>query len=336
MEDRQQADGQHTHDLVGGRGASYGLANSILRSATKSHIGNAGRLFDSIFSAIAKRKYGLLLVIANAGFRDHWAWELREAVRQDAAWYFHRLEGPVASWISPKHFEEQQRILLPEEYKRLWLNDWASTCGDSLDPRDIQACTTLTGPRIHVRTGFILRFGFGRYRDHSAVVVLAADPRSGMVEVAAVQSWNPADNPDGKVDLIEVRYVVKTLYSLYQFVASNTHFWQAEQGRSNLLRKRVPVSRVEMQQGDLNVMTKSLLDAFSNRRIALPAPGADARLIEASDAIDTEGLQVDGDQGRIGSRARTERWQCVSRSPLQWGAATQYLRPEPQPEQLYA
>ena len=87
------------------------------------------------------------MVIANAGFRDHWSWELREAVRQDPAWYFRRLDGCVASWISKEHLDEQRRILLPKVFIRLWRNDWVDSAGDSLVPSDIAACTTLKGPQ---------------------------------------------------------------------------------------------------------------------------------------------------------------------------------------------
>jgi hypothetical protein len=68
-------------------------------------------LWNSIFSAAAKRRYCLLLVISNAGFRESWQWELREAIRTDPAWVFRRLDGPVASWITPERLAEQRRLL---------------------------------------------------------------------------------------------------------------------------------------------------------------------------------------------------------------------------------
>ena len=60
-------------------------------------------LFQSVFSAIAKKRFGLLVSICNAGYRHSWAWDLREKIKGDSAWYFHRLDGPVASWISSQN-----------------------------------------------------------------------------------------------------------------------------------------------------------------------------------------------------------------------------------------
>jgi len=58
-------------------------------------------MFDSIFSSAGKRKNCMLLCIGNAGFRDSWVWELREAIRQNEQWYFSALDGPKANWITP-------------------------------------------------------------------------------------------------------------------------------------------------------------------------------------------------------------------------------------------
>jgi hypothetical protein len=227
-------------------------------------------LFDSIFSAIAKRKNGLLLVIANAGFRDHWAWELREKVRVDPAWYFHRLDGPVASWISQKHLEEQRRILLDEEYRRVWLNDWSSNSGVSIKHEDIVACTTLVGPQRQRRDRvYVAGLDLGIFRDHSAFVVLAADPIGGKVELANVWSWNPADFEDHKVDLLEVAYTVRQAYQLYQFEGCVYDFWQCEHMAQELMTDRIPMCPTKLGREDLDLIVRSLLDSFASRRIAL-------------------------------------------------------------------
>jgi phage terminase large subunit-like protein len=249
--------------------SSYGLLVDFAILDEVTHWPKRG-LFDSVFSAIAKRRHGLLLVIANAGFHDHWAWELREVVRQDPAWYFHRLDGPQASWISQTHLEEQQRILLPEQYQRLWLNQWSSNSGASLNPQDIKACTTLTGPqRRRDDRLYVAGLDLGIFRDHSALVVLAADPASGMVQLANVWSWNPADYEDHKVDLLEVSYTVRMAHEHYRLEGVKYDFWQCHYLAEELRSDGVPMSETKLPREDLDLMVRTLLDAFSNRRIAL-------------------------------------------------------------------
>jgi hypothetical protein len=89
-----------------------------------------------------------------------------------------------------------------------------------------------------------------------------------MVELAALQSWNPADY-GGKVDLIEIRHAIKTAHSFYHFVGCKYDFWQAEYMAQELMAEGVPMSETKLNAEDLNIITRSLLDAFSNRRIAI-------------------------------------------------------------------
>jgi hypothetical protein len=248
--------------------SSYGLLIDFAILDELTHWPKRG-LFDSILSAIAKRKRGLLLTIANAGFKDHWSWELREAIRTDPAWYFHRLDKP-ASWISEKHLGEQRRLLLPEEFDRLWGNNWSSNSGATLRHEDIVARMTLPGPSgPRDDRCYFAGLDLGIFRDHSALVVLAANPKAGMVEVANIWSWNPADYEDHKVDLLEVKFVISQAYRLYGFCGCKYDFWQADLLAAELSAEGVPMSETKLGKEDTDLMVRSLLDAFSNRRIAI-------------------------------------------------------------------
>lgn len=90
--------------------------------------GRGQELWVSILSTAAKKPDCLLIGITNAGWVDTWQWELREKIRSDPAWYFHALEGP-APWIRVEQLAEQERLLPPKEYRRLWLNQWVSSAG---------------------------------------------------------------------------------------------------------------------------------------------------------------------------------------------------------------
>jgi predicted phage terminase large subunit-like protein len=65
---------------------------------------------------------------------------LREKIRVDPLWYFHSM-GKPAPWIDGKMLAEQQRLLPPKEYSRLWENVWVTAAGaewpDSYFPESI-------------------------------------------------------------------------------------------------------------------------------------------------------------------------------------------------------
>lgn len=131
-------------------------------------------LFDSLFSATAKRKHCLLLVISNAGFRDTWQWELRENIRTDPNWRFSRLDGPQASWQSEAALAEQRRLLPAKVYARLWLNQWSDGSGDALDADLIEAAIRQTRAPSRAEPGWVYVAGLdiGIRHDASAVVVI--------------------------------------------------------------------------------------------------------------------------------------------------------------------
>lgn len=131
-------------------------------------------LFDSVLSAIAKRRNALLLCIGNAGFQQHWAWEVREQVRRDPDWYFSRLDGPRASWIDSKRLDEQRRLLPSIAYRRLWLNEWSAGSGDALSANDIDRAVTLKHParRSHPGWAYFGGLDLGVSRDRAALVLI--------------------------------------------------------------------------------------------------------------------------------------------------------------------
>jgi len=153
---------------------SYGLQPDFVVCDELTNWGKRD-LWDSLLSASAKRARCLLLVIANAGFHDSWQWETRETIRLDPAWYFHRIERPEASWITPDRLEEQRRHLPDIAYQRLWLNRWVSGAGgDAFDRADIAACCTLAGALDAAETGYnyVCALDLATRKDSSAAVIL--------------------------------------------------------------------------------------------------------------------------------------------------------------------
>jgi hypothetical protein len=153
--------------------SSYGLTPDFIVCDEVTHWTKRD-LWDSLFSAAAKRANCLLVSICNAGFEQSWQWPLREAIRVDPAWYFHALDGPQASWISPALLEEQRRLLPAIAYRRLWLNRWSSGSGDAIEESAIDAACVLSSPPAGPEKGWMYIAGvdLGIRRDASAIAVL--------------------------------------------------------------------------------------------------------------------------------------------------------------------
>jgi phage terminase large subunit-like protein len=152
---------------------SYGLTPDFVIADELVHW-RQRELWDSLISSAAKRAACMVVVISNAGFGESWQWTTRELVRQDPAWYFSRLDGPVASWITEDRLAEQRRLLPRIAYDRLWLNRWSSGSGDALDPGDIDRAVTLSGPIREAYRGwcFFAGLDLGLSRDKAALAVV--------------------------------------------------------------------------------------------------------------------------------------------------------------------
>jgi hypothetical protein len=153
--------------------SSYGLTPDFIFCDEVSHWKNSA-LWESLFSAAAKRASCLLVCILNAGFHDSWVWPVRESARTSPNWYFNALPGPMASWITPDRLEEQKRMLPAVAYARLWLNQWSAGSGDALSDAEITRALTQAGPMKGNERGwqFVAGLDLGLSRDASALVTI--------------------------------------------------------------------------------------------------------------------------------------------------------------------
>ncbi|MBI2480290.1 MAG: hypothetical protein HYV60_17150, partial [Planctomycetia bacterium] len=153
--------------------SSYGLTPHFIIADELTHWKKRD-LWDSLLSAAAKKQDCLLLAIMNAGYQDGWQYELREAIRGAAGWYFHSLTGPMARWITADRLDEQRRLLPAKVFARLWLNRWASGGGDALEESDVLASLTMAHPLALAEPGYVYVAGLdlGLTRDASALVIL--------------------------------------------------------------------------------------------------------------------------------------------------------------------
>jgi hypothetical protein len=252
-----------TTDAMGSHGSRPDAV--ILNELT--HVGSEA-FAQTLLDNASKCPHSLVLICTNSGEIGSWQERWRDMARESNDWHVSVLNRP-APWISESDLLDSQRRNAGARHARLFHGVWSSGEGDGLNPADIAACTTLTGPQApRGDRVYVAGLDLGINRDHSAFAILAADPRRGMVELAALRSWNPADY-GGRVDLVEICYAVKSAHQLYRFIGCKYDFWQAELMAQELIADGVPMSETKLNAEDLNLITRSLLDAFSNRRIAL-------------------------------------------------------------------
>lgn len=211
--------------------SSWGILPDFVLVDEYTHWAGDGTLWGSIISSVGKRTNCLLMVIANAGFVESWQWSIREAIREDPSWYFSRLDGPVASWMSDKMLAEQRRMLPGLAYNRVWLNEWSSAGGDALTKEDINAAFL---PELQPMSGrqdgwnFVAGLDLGLTRDCSAIVVLAVptDGKAGKIRLAHHKLWRPTLGK--KINLLEVERYILELDEAFGLEYVGFDPWQAE------------------------------------------------------------------------------------------------------------
>jgi hypothetical protein len=98
------------------------------------------QLWQSLISSAAKKPDCLVIILSNAGIGRSWQWDIREHARRQPHWYFSSLPGPQAPWIDDDQLAEQQALLPPAVYARLWLNEWQHSDGQFVSLAEAQAC----------------------------------------------------------------------------------------------------------------------------------------------------------------------------------------------------
>ena len=288
--------------------SSYGLTPDFVVCDELTHWRKPD-LWESLFSSAAKRRSCLLVVICNAGFGDSWQWELREAARSREDWYFHRLDGPQASWVTHRVLDEQ-RALLPEiAFRRLWENEWTEGEGDAFDPDDITAALTLDGPILRPEPGweYVAGLDIGLRHDSTAFAIVGKHvghvvrkpAKREPIRSSAIRAMIDLEMIDGipqppddvtyhrgsgrlrlavlklwtptKSKTVDLPSVERTVAKLARRFNLRIGFdpWQAVQMSQNLQRLGVPVSEVGFQPGNLQSMARCTLDVFQDRQIDL-------------------------------------------------------------------
>jgi hypothetical protein len=288
--------------------SSYGLLCDFIVADEVTHWADRG-LWDSLLSTAAKRKTCLLLCITNAGFKDSWQWTIRQAVGNDPSWYFSRLEGPKATWITPDRLAEQRRLLPDIAYRRLWLNEWSGGSGDAVHPDDLLAALTQTGPMDGKELGwaYVAGLDLSVSRDATALVTLAINtgwteakesprPKTAPINRALIEAGliearrdegpqyiNHAgtgrirladvrvwEPRDGnRVDLSDVEATIVATHERFGLSACAADPFQAALMVERLQRRGLPIYTLDQTGITLQAQATAVLDAFRERIVDL-------------------------------------------------------------------
>jgi hypothetical protein len=267
---------------------SYGLTPDFVIADEITHWQKRD-LWDSLLSSSAKRSTCMLVCITNAGLSDDWQWDAREKIRTDPKWFFSRLDGPVASWITPDRLQEQERLLPNIAYRRLWLNEWTSGGGDALTQADIDAAFLPDlRPQTRAQEGYTYVGGLdlGVSRDASAICILAirrGHEGHGRIRLAFTRLWRPRKGT--KINLQEIEDSLVTLHSLFNLKSLCFDPWQAlhmaqrlqaaelgvdrKQLSKHAMPSKVPMREVVQSGQNLQRIASIVIEAFADRRLEL-------------------------------------------------------------------
>jgi hypothetical protein len=230
-------------------------------------------LWHSLFSAAAKKSNCMLVTISNAGLGrgTSWQWGVREKARTREDWYFSRLDGPKASWMSRSILDEQRDLLPEKVFRRLFYNDWSDDTGDLLRSSDIEAACTLPGPAMGRGRGHHLvtcGVDIGIVRDSSAVTVVAGNFETQRVALLNTTSWSPRDH-GGEIPIELVENHIRVMQQTYVIDRIIFDTWQFEGTAQKLANEGFNLTRWKNAPSSQHMMANTLLKLFYERRIDL-------------------------------------------------------------------
>ena len=154
--------------------SSYGIVPDFIICDELTHWPKP-ELWYSLLSSAAKKPDCVLAVLTNAGIGRGWQWEVREQARQSPHWYFSSLDGPHAPWITQQSLDEQQALLPPAVYERLWLNRWQHSDGEFVSLAEAEVCIDPTLTRVDQGTPqhqYIAAIDYAEKHDYTVGVIV--------------------------------------------------------------------------------------------------------------------------------------------------------------------
>lgn len=258
-------------------------------------------LWDAIYSAVAKRPDSRLVALTTAGAPSHWTRRILDAARSSDRWHVHEVEGP-APWITPADLAEQEALLLPSVYARLWLNRWTEPEDRVSTLSDIEACVAHDGP-LGPTPGrrAVVGLDVGLTNDRT-VVATCSTARGEPIRLDRLDVFQ--GRKDHKVDLQVVEDLVLECANRWRARVVLDPF-QAVALAQRLRRKHVKVDEFTFTSASANKLAVGLFRLLKERRLDLPDDRdlidelATVKLVERAPGV----YRLDHEAGRHDDRA---------------------------------
>jgi hypothetical protein len=307
---------------------SFGITPDFVICDELTHwaIGNGEALWQSLASSAAKRRNCLFLIITNAGFVNSWQLAAREAFRANPDCYFHELDGPCASWITPDRLAEQQRLLPAPAYARLWLNQWSTGSSDLLADAEIEAAITLDGPTERERqVKYLGGLDLGLSKNSAAFVIVG---KLG-TRCKLVRAWEWKPPRGAKVSIDEIEATIIRAHKVYSLTGIACDPWQSAQLVERGRKQNVPIRERAQSGRNLVEQAAALLAGFNDHSLdlfdyePLLRDLRQARLEEKSYGVRIVSPEVNGGHGDVLTAftiALAEARGVIVRSGEPWGS----------------
>jgi len=268
--------------------SSWGPTPSACYVDELTHWSNE-ELLDSVISSWGKSARALLIIGSNAGLGmgNSQHWRVRELFREDPTLYFGRFEKPPER-IMPR-LAQQEKLMTPSQFRRVWLNEWQAGSGDALPGEKIRRAIVHTSPLLYRQpeewtiAGVGVDAGYGN--DASSVVGVLGSHRTGKLRVVQVVNQKTADLGRLRDTIVAMGHQYLTRY-----VAADP--WQMLRVCEELGTMGFDVVGQHQTGNVLTKQASSLLEAFNDERIELYSgdPASDllvedlfsARIVERS------------------------------------------------------
>jgi phage terminase large subunit-like protein len=257
--------------LASDSASAWGLRPWVLaidEVAAWPETGNHRRLMSALMSALPKVKDSRALVLTTPGDPSHPSYKLWErAVKDPKTWYTSQVPGPTP-WWSEADVEAARADLMPAEFARLVLCQWAASDDKLTSLDDVRACVTHEGV-LEPQKGrtYVLALDIGVKKDATALAVAHLEPDSRIVVDRIVRWTGSRIHP---VDLLEVQAAVIELSNAYGKAALVFDPSQAYLLAQGIRKAGISATEFTFTAANIDRLARALYVALRDRTVGLP------------------------------------------------------------------
>jgi hypothetical protein len=232
------------------------------------------RLWSAIASTLVKPPRPRLVILTTAGDPAHWSRRVLDEARSSPRWRVSEVPGPCP-WVEPDDLDEQRRLLLPSEFARLHLNEWAAGEDRLASPSELARCVGHVGPlppRPRVR--YVLALDVGLVADATVLSIAHAEPvesdgrRAVRVVLDRQHVWG--GSREAPVDLGEVEAAIVEASRAYNRARLVFDPWQAQHLAQRLRTAGVRADEFTFSSQSVGRLGRTLFGLIRDGLLDLP------------------------------------------------------------------